>query len=80
MKNNHNPQWNFDITFDIDNETPETINLEVFDQDIGKDDALGKAEISLRKIINHKKVIEQWIKLEDVKTGDVLFSAEFIPS
>ena len=80
VKNNHNPQWNFDITLTLIMKHLKKINLEVFDQDIGKDDALGKAEICLREIINHKKVIEQWIKLEDVKTGDVLFSAEFIPS
>jgi Ca2+-dependent lipid-binding protein len=80
VKNNHNPEWNHDIKFDVDDETPEEVTLEVFDEDIGKDDALGKATICLREIINHKKVINQWIKLEDVKTGDVLFSAEYVPS
>ena len=76
VKNNHNPEWNHNIKFDVDDETPEEVTLEVFDEDIGKDDALGKATICLREIINHKKVVNQWIELEDVKTGDVLFSAE----
>ena len=80
VKNNHNPEWNHDIKFDVDDETPEEVTLEVFDEDIGKDDALGKATICLREIINHKKVVNQWIELEDVKTGDVLFSAEYVPS
>merc|ERR1711874_739755 len=51
VNNNHNPEWNFDIKFDIDNETSEEISLEVFDEDmIGKDDPLGKTKLSLSQI------------------------------
>ena len=69
MKNNHNPQWNFDITFDIDNETPETINLEVFDQDIGKDDALGRARICVSCILNKNQSPPEVEEYREASTG-----------
>ena len=31
VKNNHNPEWNFNATFDIDESTNEGINIAVFD-------------------------------------------------
>merc|ERR1711874_750916 len=51
-----------------------------FDEDIGKDDALGQTTLSLREIVNHKKLVNKWIKLQQCKSGEVLFSAEYVPS
>merc|ERR1712106_1189952 len=33
VKNNHNPEWNFKATFDVDQNTTEGINITVFDED-----------------------------------------------
>merc|ERR1712080_322846 len=79
VKNSQNPEWKYDIKFDINSETPDEVTLEVYDADVGKDDALGRATISLREIINDK-VNNKWIKLEATKSGEVLFSAEYIAS
>ena len=38
----------------INRETPDEVTLEVYDADVGKDDALGRATISLREIITDK--------------------------
>merc|ERR1712083_8387 len=80
INNNHNPEWNFDIKFDIDNETAHEISLEVFDEDmIGKDDPLGLTKLQLSQIVNQRKIINNWIPLQQCKSGEVLFSAEFVP-
>merc|ERR1711881_587177 len=80
INNNHNPEWNFDIKFDIDNETAHEISLEVYDEDmIGKDDPLGKTKLHLSQIVNQRKIINNWIPLQQCKSGEVLFSAEFVP-
>jgi len=80
IDNNHNPEWNFNIQFNINKETPDKISLEVFDEDIGKDDPLGQTTILLCEIINKRQILNKWIRLQQCKSGEVLFSAEFIPS
>merc|ERR1712080_158615 len=80
VNNSHNPEWNFDIKFGIDKETSDEISLEVFDEDmIGKDDPLGQTKLSLSQIVNQRKIVNNWIPLEQCKSGEVLFSAEFVP-
>merc|ERR1712080_577664 len=79
INNNHNPEWNFDIKFDIDQETAEEISLEVFDEDmIGKDDPLGQTKLHLSQIVDQRKIVNNWIPLQQCKSGEVLFSAEFV--
>ena len=41
VKIDHNPEWNFKASFDIDPKISEDIQIEVFDEDLGKDDSLG---------------------------------------
>merc|ERR1711981_1390821 len=77
VNNNHNPEWNFDIKFDIDNETSKEVILEVYDEDmIGKDDLLGQTKLNLIQIINQRKIVNNWIPLQQCKSGEVLFSTE----
>merc|ERR1712002_109505 len=79
IKNNQNPEWNYDIKFDITSKTTDEVTLEVFDEDIGKDDLLGQTQINLREIVHKTMIVNKWIALKKCKTGEVLFSAEFIP-
>merc|ERR1712106_1104760 len=79
VKNNHNPEWNFKSTFDVDQNTTEGLNIAVFDDDFGKDDPLGSIFLDLTKVLEHRQLLDQWIPLENCKSGDVLLSAEFIP-
>ena len=53
------------------------MTVEVFDSDIGKDDRLGDTKISLREICHQRNVVNKWIPLQNCKTGEVLFSAEY---
>merc|ERR1711892_896960 len=79
VKNNHNPEWNFEATFEIDENTSEGVNIAVFDDDFGKDDFLGSKTLDIHSIQEHKQMLNQWIPLENCKSGEVLFSAEFVP-
>merc|ERR1711915_801360 len=79
VKNNHNPDWNFEAIFNISDKTRQNLNLAVFDDDIGKDDYLGSAVIDLRKLQEQQLLLNQWITLDKCKSGEVLVSAEFIP-
>ena len=50
VKNNHEPGWDFEATFNISYKTSQNVNLAIFDDDIGKDNYLGSAVINLRKL------------------------------
>merc|ERR1712025_495366 len=51
VKNNHNPEWNFDATFEVDQNTPETMRVDVFDEDLGKDDILGHKVLDISTVL-----------------------------
>ena len=80
VKNNHDPEWNFNATFDIDRNAPKHIMLEVYDDDLGKDDLLGTANIELRQILETDNFATHWYPLQNCKSGEVLLSANFTPS
>merc|ERR1711936_315558 len=80
VKNNHNPEWNLKATFTVDQNTNEKLTIAVFDEDLGKDDSLGIATLDLSSIQNCRKLENEWIPLEKCKSGEILLSAEFIPS
>merc|ERR1712042_278567 len=79
VKNNHNPEWNFDATFEVDQNTPETMRVDVFDEDLGKDDILGHKVLDISTVLEKKKLENEWIPLDNCKSGEILLSAEFIP-
>merc|ERR1712226_324735 len=79
VTNNYNPEWNFISTFDVNRKTSENIIIEVFDEDLGKDDALGSTFLDVTSIQKQKHLIHQWISLENCKSGEILLSAEFVP-
>merc|ERR1712168_1396826 len=79
IKNNYNPEWEFTANFTINQEIPEGITISLFDDDIGKDDALGSKVLDIGAIQEYKELKNQWIPLENCKSGEVLISAEFTP-
>merc|ERR1712173_198712 len=78
VKNDQNPEWNYTIKFDLTKDTKEEITVEVFDDDIGKDDRLGDTKIPVRQIIQQRNIVNNWIPLKNCKSGEVLFSAEYV--
>ena len=79
VKNNHNPEQNFESKFDVDQSTAENIIISVFDEGLGKDDSLGSTSLNISSIQQQEKLLNQWVPLENCKSGEVLLSAEFIP-
>merc|ERR1711936_418537 len=78
VKNDHNPEWNFKASFDVDQNVNETIHIDVFDDDLGKDDYLGNTTLDIGAVQEHKHLSNQWIPLDNCKSGEVLISTEFI--
>merc|ERR1711936_1410821 len=79
VKNDHNPEWDFKASFDVDQNTSDKVTIEVFDDDFGKDDSLGNTSLDVIAVQKNKKLLNQWIPLEKCKSGQILLSAEFIP-
>merc|ERR1712115_278655 len=79
VKNNHNPEWNFKASFDINESTTNEVSIAVFDEDFGKDDTLGSTVLDLTQVQEQKQLLNQWMPLKNCKSGEVLISAEFIP-
>ena len=78
IRNNHNPEWEYTATFHIKPEKTDSISISVFDEDFGKDDTLGSATLDLRSVQEYKTLKNQWIPLQNCKSGEVLVSAEFL--
>ena len=70
INNNQDPEWQFKSTVKLNDGMPNKIKLEVFDDDIGKDDYLGQATID----ISQDQLEETWIPLQGCKSGAVLVS------
>merc|ERR1712236_177201 len=79
IKNNYNPEWEFTAKFNIQKESAVGIKISVFDDDIGKDDALGMKVLDIAAVQEYQQLKSQWIPLESCKSGEVLISAEFTP-
>ena len=69
LRNTHNPMWNFHYEFHIKN--VKSLELSVFDEDIGRDDNLGSVIIQLGDgdLIN-----ECWYDLQNCKSGSLQIS------
>ena len=71
MNNNQNPEWEWEARLGVDNPSlAGHILLEVFDEDMGKDDLLGVARVGLASL-TRGPVREAWHALANCKTGEV---------
>merc|ERR1712098_910746 len=73
IKNNYNPEWKFNAKFNIKKDAAEGIKISVFD------DVLGMKVLDIGSIQDYQQLKNQWIPLENCKSGEVLISAEFTP-
>ena len=69
VKNNHNPEWNFESWFDVDQSTAENIIISVFDEDLGKDDSLGSTSLNISSIQQQEKLLNQWVVLNFIRSA-----------
>ena len=79
MNNNHNHVWHVTGYFDVEENSSSEVTFEIFDEDVGKDDFLGKATINIHEVCEAKDFVNKWIPLENCKSGKILISAKCIP-
>ena len=79
VKNNLNPIFEFVVSFIIDKNSSDEIYINVFDEDIGKDDALGFAVLNVGDLIRQNADITV-VELMNVKSGELYISSSFSPN
>ena len=72
VKSNHDPERNFEATFNIYDKISQNLSPAIFDADIGKDDSLGSAVIDLGKFQEQQFLLNQWIDQDKCKSEKVL--------
>jgi len=80
INNNQNPEWNWESSLMVDSSSPRYILFEVFDDDMGKDDLLGRALLDTRMIVRERSLLDKWVPLESCKSGEILLSAVYKPT
>jgi Ca2+-dependent lipid-binding protein len=80
VKNNQNPEFNFETDLIIPANGPEIMKIEVFDKDkFGKDKSLGSTNIEIASIQHSQSLSDIWIPLDNVRSGQLQISADFQP-
>ena len=81
VKNNQNPEWNFDADIPIGIDGPRHVNIDVFDKDkFGKDKCLGSAQLDVADIQDGNVLDKDWIPLSGTKSGKIQVSSAFTPT
>jgi len=76
VKNSLSPKWNFLSSFKVASSETDDIQIDVYDDDYGKDDSLGSLFISIADALSEKSS-PRWFDLKECKTGKVSLSFEF---
>jgi len=79
VNNNHNPVWQITANFDVTESSPTEVAVEVYDDDIGKDDFLGRAIIDIHELLKEGEYYNKWVPLSKCKSGEILVSAKLVP-
>merc|ERR1712106_958386 len=79
IKNNYDPELDFNVKLEVNELVDHLVFVEVLDDDIGKDDKLGKTSFEIHELLDKEGIVNQWVPLDNCKSGEVLISASFIP-
>merc|ERR1719419_1415967 len=79
ISNSLNPDFNEEIVFELNELSPSNLIIELFDEDITRDDCLGVASIDVLPIKRQLKQKRQTILLTNCKSGEITYSVEFVP-
>ena len=77
FKNNLNPEFNFQEQFVYKVGDSTLMKIELYDDDVGKDEFLGSVDIDVSGVVAGQDIINHWKDLEGVKRGKICFSVEF---
>ena len=71
VNNNQNPVWQITGYFDVEEQSSNEITIEVFDDDFGKDDFLGKTIVDIHELCKSNESINKWIPLTQCNYGSL---------
>merc|ERR1712032_752428 len=74
VHNTLNPEWRFHTDFIMDETSPESVEIKIFDDDFGKSDPLGKLTLDLEGFKKGKQIQHEWRPLDGAVTGEVQVS------
>ncbi|CAI5446596.1 unnamed protein product [Caenorhabditis angaria] len=77
IDNDLNPIWNEYFEAVVDQADGQKLRIELFDEDQGKDEELGRLSIDL-KLVQAKGTIDKWYPLEGCKHGDLHIKATWM--
>merc|ERR1712013_370124 len=72
VENTLNPSFEFTAEFDVDQQNPKDVVIEIYDDDIGRDESLGKTIIKHQDINGNSNKI--WRILDGVHSGKICLS------
>merc|ERR1719192_958688 len=78
VRDNLNPVWEHEVTFQVDDRAPSHINIEFFDENITRQDCLGNTSVEVGKIKVLGSLSEAGQKLSNCRSGDISFSAKYV--
>ncbi|MED6235219.1 Extended synaptotagmin-2, partial [Ataeniobius toweri] len=77
IKENLNPKWDEVYEFLLYNNTPKTLEIQLFDKDPDEDDKLGSVMIDTAEV-QKLQCGEEWLTLEDVARGKLHLKMEWL--
>lgn len=75
IKETLNPHWDQTFEIVVTDVPGQDIEFLLFDKDIDKDDSLGSCKVAVKNVLK-LKTIDEWLSLEDVKSGRLHVKAE----
>ncbi|XP_066441259.1 extended synaptotagmin-1 [Eleutherodactylus coqui] len=75
IKETLNPFWDQTFEIMVTDVPGQDIEFLLFDKDIDKDDSLGSCKVAVKNVLKHKS-IDEWLPLEDVKSGKLHVKVE----
>ena len=79
INNTSSPAWEHKVQFEVGRLSPRQLCVEIFDDDIGKDSPIGNITLDTSAIIR-SSAVERTVKLDNCKSGELVYSAFFEPS
>uniref|UniRef100_A0A674GAK6 Extended synaptotagmin 1 n=1 Tax=Taeniopygia guttata TaxID=59729 RepID=A0A674GAK6_TAEGU len=63
-----NPRWDECYEVIVDDVPGQDVEFEIFDEDIDKDDFLGRCKVPLSRVLS-SRVVDEWLPLQDAPSG-----------
>ncbi|XP_063149752.1 extended synaptotagmin-1 isoform X2 [Candoia aspera] len=78
IKEDLNPRWSEIYEVIVSNIPGQEVEFDLYDKDVDRDDFLGRCKIPLKRVLS-SKFVDEWLPLEDVKSGRLHVKLECLP-